>query len=37
MAATLDHIVPLAKGGLHVMENVACAHHACNSDKSDRM
>ena|SRR5882672_1067066 len=35
--ASLDHIVPLARGGEHVRENVACSHLACNLAKSDRM
>lgn len=35
--ATIDHIVPLAKGGLHVMENIQLACHKCNSAKSDRI
>lgn len=36
MAATLDHIVPLSKGGTHVMANVQCAHFECNWMKSDK-
>lgn len=35
-AATLDHIVPLAKGGAHAMSNVQCSHRACNLRKSDK-
>jgi len=34
-APTVDHIVPLAKGGSHVWDNVALAHWSCNSYKSD--
>jgi 5-methylcytosine-specific restriction endonuclease McrA len=34
-AATLDHAVPLSKGGLHIPENVQLAHRACNSLKSN--
>ena len=30
---TLDHIVPLAKGGGHVWANVQVAHAICNSEK----
>jgi 5-methylcytosine-specific restriction endonuclease McrA len=30
MAATLDHITPLALGGTHTYENVAAAHARCN-------
>lgn len=35
--ATIDHIIPLAKDGLHVMENIQLACHKCNSEKSDKM
>lgn len=35
MAATLDHIVPLNKGGTHEKRNVQLAHFICNSMKSD--
>ena len=34
---TLDHITPVTKGGLHVMENVQLAHARCNSSKRDRL
>lgn len=27
---TIDHIVPLAKGGTNAMENLQCAHSWCN-------
>jgi len=37
LAATIDHIVPLSKGGEHSRSNVQCAHHLCNSLKSDRI
>ena len=33
LAATIDHIVPLALGGPHVYENVQAAHFLCNSLK----
>ena len=36
MGATLDHIVPLARGGADASHNVAPAHRLCNSIKSDR-
>ena len=32
---TKDHVVPLAKGGLHSWENVKLAHWRCNLEKSD--
>jgi 5-methylcytosine-specific restriction endonuclease McrA len=34
-APTIDHVLPLAKGGLHTMANVQAAHFICNSLKSD--
>lgn len=36
MSASLDHIVPMSHGGPHLYVNVQCAHHLCNSLKSDR-
>lgn len=36
MAASLDHIVPLNKGGEHSRENVWTVHFACNAAKGDR-
>lgn len=33
---TLDHIIPLSKGGEHVAENLAVAHLSCNASKRDR-
>lgn len=37
MRATLDHIIPLSDGGLHVFENVQAAHWLCNMRKSNCM
>lgn len=37
MSATLDHIIPLSKGGLHEPNNIQLAHFICNSKKSDQM
>lgn len=34
---TLDHIVPLSKGGSHTWENVQLAHNGCNAGKRDRI
>ena len=34
---TVDHIVPLSKGGAHTWENVQLAHMSCNAGKCDRM
>jgi 5-methylcytosine-specific restriction endonuclease McrA len=36
LSATLDHIVPISRGGQHVPENVQAAHYTCNSSKRDR-
>lgn len=36
MSASLDHVVPIAKGGGHVRANVQCAHLRCNLSKRDR-
>jgi hypothetical protein len=35
-APTIDHIVPLARGGADTPDNVACAHRKCNWYWSDR-
>lgn len=37
LAATVDHKVPLSRGGEHSLVNVGCAHFACNCRKSDRL
>ncbi len=34
-SASLDHIIPLARGGTHTWGNVQLAHLACNSAKRD--
>lgn len=34
---TMDHVIPLAKGGAHVPENVVAACGSCNSRKRDRL
>jgi 5-methylcytosine-specific restriction endonuclease McrA len=31
--ATLDHVVPLSKGGHHIKDNVQIAHFKCNRNK----
>jgi 5-methylcytosine-specific restriction endonuclease McrA len=33
---TLDHVIPLAKGGLHAASNLRVAHPRCNRSKGDR-
>ena len=35
-AATIDHIIPLSKGGTHEPSNTQCAHFLCNALKSDK-
>ncbi|MGV9352295.1 HNH endonuclease [Streptomyces misionensis] len=37
MRATLDHVIPLARGGAHTRANVRCAHLRCNLKKGDRL
>ena len=32
---TIDHVIPLAKGGTHTIENTQCACAMCNSYKRD--
>lgn len=32
---SVDHVVPLARGGKHSWDNVKLAHHLCNAKKSD--
>ena len=34
---SIDHIIPMSKGGGHVWENVQVAHIMCNSEKGDRL
>lgn len=36
MSASLDHVVPLSKGGEHTMANVQLAHLDCNMRKGNR-
>lgn len=36
LAPSIDHIVPLIKGGAHALDNVQCAHFSCNASKSGR-
>lgn len=37
MSATLDHKIPLSKGGSHTYRNVQCSHARCNIVKSDHL
>lgn len=34
---TVDHVTPLSKGGLNVIENRAPAHKLCNNKKASRL
>lgn len=34
---TIDHVVPLSKGGQHSWQNVKLAHFGCNSAKGDKL
>lgn len=36
MYPTIDHIMPLSKGGAHTWDNVQLAHMSCNAGKRDR-
>ena len=33
---SIDHVIPLSKGGMHSWDNVKLAHRRCNSIKSDK-
>ncbi len=37
LSATIDHVVPLARGGSHCYSNVRTAHRACNMAKGARL
>lgn len=37
LSASLDHILPLSKGGHHIPENVQAAHLSCNVRKGNRV
>ena len=37
MGATVDHIVPLKRGGTHTWSNVQLAHRTCNARKGARL
>lgn len=34
---SIDHVIPLAKGGLHSWNNIKLAHRICNSLKADKL
>lgn len=37
MARSLDHIIPLSRGGSHIYKNVQLAHLGCNSSKHNNV
>lgn len=37
MRATIDHIIPLSRGGLHSYANVQIAHWLCNVAKGNKL
>ena len=37
MSASLDHIIPMSKGGHHTIDNVQLAHLECNKKKSNNI
>jgi len=37
MAATVEHILPLCRGGTHTWDNVVPAHAICNFSKGDSL
>lgn len=36
-AATIEHIIPICKGGTHTWDNVVPAHYRCNMLKADSL
>lgn len=34
---TIDHVIPVARGGADELDNLAPAHRACNRTKSDSL
>jgi Restriction endonuclease len=37
LGATLDHVIPISKGGVDSLENLKLAHWVCNVRKSDKL
>lgn len=37
MSASLDHVIPLSRGGLHTRRNLRCAHLRCNLSKGAKL
>ena len=36
MSRTIEHLIPIARGGRHDLDNIDFAHHACNASKQDK-
>ncbi len=34
---SFDHIIPIAKGGPHILSNIQLAHFGCNAAKCDKL
>lgn len=37
MRVTLDHVIPLSKGGTHTYDNVRASHYRCNMAKGNSL
>lgn len=37
MSPSIDHVIPLDKGGLHMESNIKAAHMGCNASKGNRL
>ncbi|HET7736456.1 MAG TPA: HNH endonuclease [Nocardioidaceae bacterium] len=37
LSASVDHIIPLSKGGRHTLDNVQAAHLICNISKGAKV
>lgn len=37
MSPSIDHVIPLSRGGAHSLANVQSAHLGCNSSKGDKL
>jgi 5-methylcytosine-specific restriction endonuclease McrA len=37
LSATMDHVIPVTKGGHHTLENVKLAHRSCNTRKGNKL
>ncbi|WP_369529681.1 HNH endonuclease [Bradyrhizobium elkanii] len=36
-SVSLDHIIPISRGGVHRRDNTQCAHLGCNSSKGNKL